>query len=47
MMMGMNVTFVLSGITFLWDDESEREAGGIRIISARKATPQERTEYES
>jgi uncharacterized protein len=25
----------------------EREVGGIRIISARKATPQERIEYES
>jgi uncharacterized protein len=95
MMMAMNVTFVLNGITFSWDDEKarinpinhdgitffdpflvvvdagrqgeardavigldarwnllyvvhiERSAGGIRIISARKATPQERTEYES
>jgi uncharacterized protein len=101
-MMGMNVTFVLNGITFSWDDEKaqinpvnhggitfqqaaeaffdpflvvvdadrqgeardavigldarwnllhvvhiEREADGIRIISARKATPQERIEYES
>jgi uncharacterized protein len=101
-MMGMNVTFVLNGIIFSWDDEKarinpinhdgitfqqaaeaffdpflvvvdadrqgeardavigldarwnllyvvhiEREAGGIRIISARKATPQERTEYEN
>jgi uncharacterized protein len=102
MMIAMNVTFVLNGITFSWDDEKakinpinhdgitfqqaaeaffdpflvvvdadrqgeardavigldarwnllyvvhiERSAGGIRIISARKATPQERIEYES
>ncbi len=101
-MIAMNVTFVLNGIAFSWDDEKaqinpinhdgitfqqaaeaffdpflvvvdadrqgeardavigldarwnllyvvhiEREAGGIRIISARKATPQERIEYES
>jgi uncharacterized protein len=82
-MMGMNVTFVLNGITFQQAAEAffdpflvvvdadrqgeardavigldarwnllyvvhiEREAGGIRIISARKATPQERTEYEN
>jgi uncharacterized protein len=101
-MMAMNVTFVLNGITFSWDDKKakinpinhdgitfqqaaeaffdpflvvvdadrqgeardavigldarwnllyvvhiEREVGGIRIISARKATLQERIEYES